>query len=414
MGTKTLIRLVIALAVTGGVAAILHFTNSGGVSEVESSTSKKKVFGDFPLNDVATVHIQRKDSGLTLSKGAATWEVTERDNYPADAEPIIKLLRGIWALEAVQPVTIGRAQFGRVSLVDPAEATDEEEAATILTFKDASSENLATLWLGKVYEKSENRPNPMGGGTAMSDAGRYVKTGDSNAVFLVAQTFTEATTDASDWIDKNFFKVARIKTIEIITGEKENDWKLTRDDPDGDFTLVAAKKDEVLDQAKVTNMKGAFSNPAMEDVLSKAVAGSDENKSVEATFKISTFDGFNYHITTGEKNEINQVPVSIKVSAKLNEKREAGEDEGDEDKERLDKEFQDNLNELKTKLANEKKLEGNTYLVRSYLIDNISKPRSDLMVVEDADAGSAPGTPGTPQGLPPGLNLQGIPGLGGQ
>ena len=171
---------------------------------------------------------------------------------------------------------------------------------------------------------------------------------------------------------------------------------------------------QAMDQAKVTNMKGAFSNPAMEDVLSKAVAGSDENKSVEATFKISTFDGFNYHITTGEKNEINQVPVSIKVSAKLNEQREAGEDESDEDKERLDKEFQDKLNELKTKLANEKKLEGNTYLVRSYLIDNISKPRSDLMVVEDADAGAAPETPGTPQGFPPGLDLQGIPGLGGQ
>ena len=179
-------------------------------------------------------------------------------------------------------------------MVDPAAATDEEEAATILTFKDASGEDLATLWLGKVYEKSENRPNPMGGGTAMSDAGRYVKTGDSNAVFLVAQTFTEATTDASDWIDKSFFKVARIKTIEMITGEKENDWKLTRDDPDGDFTLVAAKEDEVLDQAKVTNMKGAFSNPAMEDVLSTADASSDENKAIEVTFKISTFDGFNY------------------------------------------------------------------------------------------------------------------------
>ncbi len=414
MGTKTLIRLVIALAVIGGIAAILHFTNSGGVSKVESSTSKKKVFGDFPLNDVATVHIQGKEAGLTLSKGDATWEVAERDNYPADAEPIIKLLRGIWALEAVQPVTIGRAQFGRVSLVDPAEAADEEEAATILTFKDASGENLATLWLGKVYERSENRPNPMGVGTAMSDAGRYVKTGDSNAVFLVAQTFTDATTDASDWIDKSFFKVARIKSIEIITGEKENDWKLTRDDPDGDYTLVGAKEDEVLDQAKVTNMKGAFANPAMEDVLSKADAGSDENKAVKATFKISTFDGFNYVITTGEKNEINQVPVSIKVSAKLNEKRETGEDESEEDKERLDKEFQDNLNELKTKLANEKKLEGNTYIVRSYLTDNISKPRSELMVSEDAEAGAAPGAPGMPQGLPPGLNLQGIPGLGGQ
>lgn len=414
MGTKTLIRLLIALAIIGGVAAILHFTNSGGVSEVSSSTTKRKVFKEFPINEVARIEIQGKDKALTLSKGESTWEVAERDNYPANAEPIIALLREVWDLNVAQPITIGRAQFGRLSLIDPAEASEEEEAATILTFKNAGGESLASLWLGKVYEVSENRPNPMGGGMSMIDAGRYVKTGENNAVFLVGETFTDATTDASDWIDKSFFKVARIKSIEIITGEKTNDWKLTRDDADGDFSLAKATEDEELDQTKVTNMKGAFANPAMEDILSKADADSDENKAVKATFKITTFDGFDYVITTGEKNDINQVPISIKVSAKLNEEREAVEDESEEDKERLDKEFQDTLNELKAKLANEKKLEGNTYIIRSYLVDNISKPRAELMVSEDAEAGAAPGAPGMPQGLPPGLNLQGIPGLGGQ
>ena len=409
MGTKTLIRLVITLAIIGGIAAILNYTNSGGVSEVSSSTNKKKIFEQFPLNDVAKVEIVGKGASLTLSKGEAAWEVAERDGYPADAEPIIKLLRDIWALEVVQPITIGRAQFGRLSLIKPSEADDEEEAATILTFSNGAGESLASLWLGKVYERSDNRPNPMGGGMAMTDAGRYVKTGDNNAVYLVGQTFNEATTDAPDWIDKNFFKVTRIKSIELMTGDKANDWKLARNEPDGDLTLVGAKEDEELDQAKVTSMKGAFANPAMEDVLLKAEADSDENKVVKATFKINTFDGFSYVIKTGEKNDLNQLPISIKVSAKLEEKRKVGEDETEEDKSRLDKEFQDNLNELKTKLANEKNLESDTYIVRSYLVDNISKPRADLMVSEDPAPQPAPGIG---QGLPPGLNLQGIPGLG--
>jgi hypothetical protein len=409
MGTKTLIRLVIALAVVGGIATILNYTNSGGVSEVTSSTTKKKIFDQFPLNDVAKVEIVGRGTSLTLSKGEALWEVNERDGYPADAEPIIKLLRDIWALEVVQPITIGRSQFGRLSLIKPSEADDEEEAATILTFSNAEGDSLASLWLGKVYERSDNRPNPMGGGMAMTDAGRYVKTGDSNAVYLVGQTFNEATTEAPDWINKNFFKVTRIKSIELLTGDKANDWKLARNEPEGDLTLLGAKEGEELDQAKVTSMKGAFANPAMEDVLTKAEAGSGENEVEEATFKINTFDGFSYVIKTGEKNDLNQLPISLKVSAKFEQEREAGEDETEEDKDRLDKEFQDNLNGLKTKLANEKKLEGNTYIVRSYLVDNISKPRAELMVSEDPAPQPAPGGG---QGLPPGLNLQGIPGLG--
>lgn len=410
MGTKTLIKLVVALAVVGGIAAILDYTNSGGVSEVTSSTTKKKIFDQFPLNDVAKVEIVGKGTSLTLSKGKAAWEVAERDGYPADAEPIIKLLRDIWALEIVQPITIGRSQFGRLSLIKPSETDDEEEAATILTFSNAAGDSLSSLWLGKVYERSDNRPNPMGGGMAMTDAGRYVKTGDSNAVYLVGQTFNEATTDAPDWINKNFFKVTRIKSIELLTGDKANDWKLARNEPDGDFTLFGAKEGEELDQTKVTSMKGAFANPAMEDVLTKAEAGSDENKVAKATFKIKTFDGFDYVIKTGEKNDLNQLPISIKVSAQLNEERKAGEDETEEDKDRLDKEFQENLNELKTKLANEKKLEGETYIVRSYLVDNISKPRADLMVSEEDPAPQS--SPEGNQGLPPGLDLQGIPGLG--
>ena len=89
MGTKTLIRLVIALAVLGGIAAILHFAGSGGaVSEVSSSTNKKKVFEEFPINEIAKVVIKSKDASLTLTKGAASWEVAEREGYPADIEPV--------------------------------------------------------------------------------------------------------------------------------------------------------------------------------------------------------------------------------------------------------------------------------------------------------------------------------------
>ena len=86
---------------------------------------------------------------------------------------------------------------------------------------------------------------------ATTEAGRYVKRGDSNAVYLVSETFSEVKTDPTGWIDKTFFKIEKIKSIEIMSKEKEGDWKLERAAESDDFTLASAVTGESLDQAKV-------------------------------------------------------------------------------------------------------------------------------------------------------------------
>ncbi|MDF1823034.1 MAG: DUF4340 domain-containing protein [Verrucomicrobiales bacterium] len=400
MGTKTLIRLLIILAIIGGIAAIFHFAGSGGsVAKVTSTTNKTKVFNDFPINDIAEIHLKTTDGELTLQKGEKSWVVAERENYPANAEPIVEMLRKVWDLNIVQPVTIGRSQYGRLNLIAPDEATLPDQAATLVSFKDSEGENLHTLWLGKIYERSENRPDPIGGGMATSEAGRYVKTGSSNSVFLVGETFSDIQTGPSEWIDKSFFKVEDIKSIEIVTGDKKEDWKLTRKDVSSDYVLAKAAKGEELDQAKVSSMKSAFSNAQMEDVFVGAEL--KENKPEGTTFKISTFDGFNYIISTGEKNDLNELPLSIKVSGKFAEKRKQGEEESDEETARLDKAFNTELKELKDKLAAEKALEGHVFKVRSYLVDSIIKKRSELFVEKEEQSPE--------QEIAPGVSLPGLP-----
>ncbi len=379
MGTKTLVRLLIALAVLGAVAAILHFAGSGGsVSEVGSSTNKKKVFEEFPINDVGKIVIQEKEGSLTLSKGAANWEVAEREGYPANAEPVVGLLRKIWDLNIVQPITIGRTQYGRLGLLDPsASETPADEAATLLTFQDKDGKDLASLWLGKVYERSEGRPDPFGGGMAKTDAGRYVKRGDANSVYLVGDTFSDVKTEAPEWIDKTFFRVEKIRSIEFVPAEKADGWKLERTDESGDFVLANAAADEALDTNKVASMKSAFSNPQIEDVFVGEEKG--QQKTEEATFKIATFDGFQYEISIGEKNDLNELPLVLKVSAEWPKERKPGEEESDEEKKRLDKEFADRNESLTKKLEQEKRLEGHVFKVRSYIVDSIAKKRSELM-----------------------------------
>ena len=299
MGNKTLVRLLIALGIIGVIAAILHFTGGGGgISKKSPSTEKKKVFANFPINDVATVTIKEKEGSVTLSKGEKSWEVQERDGYAANVEPIASLLKGIWDLNIGQPVTIGRSQYSRLQLVSPDEAKSEDEAATVLTFKDTENKELASLWLGKTFERSDGRPSPMGG-PSMSDAGRYVKPGNTNSVYLVSQTFDDIETDPAAWIDKTFFEVIQLKTIELTYADAKEGWKLERDDPNGDLVFSNLKPNEKLDSNKVSSMRSAFSRVQMEDVLTGDAL--KEAKTNHATFKITTFEGFTYEIALGEK-----------------------------------------------------------------------------------------------------------------
>ena len=386
MGTKALIRLVLVLLVLGGVAAILHFGGAGGsVSEVGSSTDKKKVFDNFPINEVAKIVVKEKNGSLTLAKGAKSWEVAEREGYPAGAEPIVGLLRKVWDLNVVQPITIGRTQYGRLNLVDPANTEAKEgETATLLAFQDKDGKELASLWLGKVYERSEGRPDPFGGGMAKTDAGRYVKRGDGNSVYLVGETFADIKTEAPGWLDKEFFKVEKIKSIEIVTATKTDDWKLERSEEAGDFTLANATPAEKLDPNKVSTMKAAFSTAQMEDVF----IGEEKTKQKTgaAAFKIVTFDDFNYEVAVGEKNDLNELPLSLKVSAELPKERKKGEEESEEEKKKLDGEFAAKVAALQKKLDQEKRLEGHLFKVRSYVVDSLIKKRSELMEEKKEEA----------------------------
>lgn len=406
MATKTLVRLLVVLAIVGAVAAILHFAGGGGGIEAkQSSTEKRTVLSGFPINDVAAIAIQAKEGGVTLKKGESAWVVEERADYPANAESVADLLKDVWALEIGQPVPIGRSQYGRLNLVDPAEAESADEAATVLVFRDAEGKDLASLWLGKVFERSDNRPSPLGG-MSTSEAGRYVKPGDSNSVYLVGETFDLAKTDPAEWLSEEFFKVDSVKSIAVDTGSAEDDWKLVRDDSTADFTLVNAKEGEEADGGKTASMKSAFANPRFEDVLVDAEA--EENKTDKATFLIETFDGFTYTIRTGEKNDLNEMPLTVEVSGKFEEKRVPGEEESDEEKERLDKEFADDLAARKEKLETEQSFAGRVFKARSYLVDSILKKRSEILAEKEEAAEEegkevAPGItlPGLPEGATP-------------
>ncbi|MBL9153450.1 MAG: DUF4340 domain-containing protein [Verrucomicrobiales bacterium] len=412
MGQKALIRLLAVFAVFGAVALILKFVDPGRVETVAATTDRSKVFDNLPINDIAHVRIKTHDAELNLKKAEAGWVVAERDGYAADATKIADLLRSVWDLKIVQTPEIGESQFARLNLLDPAKGTEVDKTATVIGFLDASGKESGSLWLGKVAERKTGQASPFGG-PGTTEAGRYVRTGEAPTVFLVSETFSNIETAPSGWLKEDFFKIEKLKSIAIQSGTAADDWKLTREDESGDFTLVDAKEKEELDPIKVGSMKNAFSTPRFEDVIIGDEA--KEKAPGKTTFVIETFDGFTYTVKIGDKTDLNEYYLTYSVDGKFVEKRTPGEEESDEEKKKLDEEFAANLKKLQDKLAAEKALAGKVFKVRSFVAESLVKKRAELLKTEEAapGGGAAPGAPPTftPGATPPGGPVPAVPGL---
>jgi len=286
--------------------------------------------------------------------------------------------------------------------LDPADqAAAQGQTATVIAFKDAKGTEAGVLWVGKEYTKEERSQF----GTFDSTAGRYVRRGDSEEVYLVSEGLKEAKIEPKEWINKDFFKVTKIKTISRIVSDQAKSWTLTRESDTADFTLVDAKPGEELDSAKVGAMKTAFSSPSFEDVLT----GEKVEKPSQVTFKVETFDGFRYETKFGPKNDLGEYDMTVAVSGEFPAARKAVEGEKEEEKKKADEEFANATQELKKQLAAEGKLAGNVYHVRGFVVDSINKDRTELFKSDEPPAAA--------EGAGPGASLPGLdsilPGVGG-
>lgn len=395
MKQKHLVVLVAVLVGTLVVALIATSARQGSVDVKDSSVlDTNRVLPDFPVNEVSAFSIEDGGESLHLERKDGIWTVRERKSYPADFSQVKDFLQKIYQLEPVDHVPVGNL-YDRVGVADP-EAEETENKPMVLSFAKEGEESAGKLWVGKEYQKAQASQF----GSFDSTVGRYVRQPGSEDVYLVGDALDDAKTDPSEWLDGEFIKVRKIKSIERLPEEAEQGWKLTREEDKGDFVLANPKEGEELDQNKVSSMKSAFSSPRFEDVMT----GDDVEAPSLVTFKVETFDGFSYVLNFGEKSEANEYLMSVKVDGKFPKKRKAEEGESDEDKATKDAAFEAELKELQDKLAAEKKLEGHIYKVRSFVVDSVDKPRAELMKSEDDPAAPGAGAPGGASGIP-GLNL---------
>jgi hypothetical protein len=376
MNRKQLIVLLVLVALLGG-AAWLHSRKQAAAWSNSNSAAGRKLLGEFQVNDVAQIRLQHGADAVDLVQTNGLWCVQERGGHPADFSQISRLLLKLRDLKIVQTEQVGPSQWARLNLAGPVPAAN---AATLLEFFDASGKPLRTLWLGKSHQhqSAQSAATPDMGDQGWPD-GRYVRTAtNTDAIAVIADPLTEVNPDASQWLDKTFFKVEKPQTVSVTYPIATNSWELVNET--NGWKLAGAQPDEKLDDSQASETAESLSSPSFNDVangLTPRSAGLDHSIRIE----IKTADGFNYVISVGGKTNDNYF-MTVAVSATLSKTNTPDESK-----------------KLADKLAQESKLNPWTYLVPNWTLEPLLKTRTQLLVARPAETET--NSPATNAPVPP-------------
>ncbi|HVV01683.1 MAG TPA: DUF4340 domain-containing protein [Verrucomicrobiae bacterium] len=375
MNRKQLVTLIVLVIILGGVGWFIHQRQQNANSLAGAGIGKKLLGKDFPVNDVAHIDLKQGTNEVNLDKTNDLWRVRQRADYPANFSQISDFLLKAKDLKVIQTEDVGPSQLSRLYLT----ATDGSNSAEVVTFKDEKGKVINTLWLGKKHMRKSNQPSPEFGG--MDDEGfpdgRYVRVGDAGPVAVISEAFANIEPAPEQWLNKDFVKIDRPKTISVQFPTATNSWKLTRESESADWKLADAKAGEQLDSSKASSVESPLSSASFNDVATPDKA-SEFGLSKPTVLTVSTFDGLTYTVNVGAKtNDI--YAMTLKVQSPAPKARVPGKDEKPADKARLDKEFADQQKQIADKAAQAKACENWVYLVSSWTLDPVLKNRSDLL-----------------------------------
>src|ERR1035437_1474967 len=100
----------------------------------------------------------------------------------------------------------------------------------------------------------------------------------AKTVNVISDPLSTAEAKPEPWLNKDFFKVEKNRSIAVAFPAATNSWKVSREsETNTDWKLADAKPDEQLDSSKTSGFSYALSSPAVADVLP---AGTDRKRRV--------------------------------------------------------------------------------------------------------------------------------------
>lgn len=388
MNKKQFIILIVAVLVLG-VWGTSRWREQAASFNGGGKQTGQKLLGEFDVNAVTQLTIKQGTNELLLAKKDDVWRVAQRDNYPANFAEISSLLVKLKDIKVVQTEQVGASQLSRLEL-----AAGGASAPTSVEFRDATGKAIKTLTLGKKHMQSGGQRSPMDddGGAGGFPDGRYVQvSGAGDAVAVISDPLNDVEPGAARWLNKDFFKIEKPRSISVTFAEATNSWTLTRETDGGEWKLTDAKSEEKLDAGKSAGVTSPFASASFNDValgLTLEQSGLDK----PTVIKVATFDGLEYAVNIGAK-EVGDYFLTVSISGNFAKERAAVADEKPEDKAKADKEFADTRKRLEEKLAAESAFSKWTYRVPAWVVDPLLKKRGELL--EEKPAESKPEQTGT-------------------
>lgn len=379
MNRKTFLILIALLIVLGGAGLALFWQDLSAWRRADVKVGAK-VLDQVPVNDAAQIRLIGGKGEATLALKDERWVVAQRGDYSASVPEIGELLVKLHDLKVVQTENVPASFLPRLELIDPGKDA-KSGAGTRLELSDKSGKLLASLLLGKQVIKIEDSPLPIKPQTAV---GRYILAPGSPAVLVVSDALKNAEARPERWLAKDFFKAERIRSLSA--GADGAPWKIARDEEYGEWKFASG--DGALDSSAAVAAVNALGSLAFSDVAPGVKAESFKQPRV---ITAETFDSLTYAITIASKPGGGDYYLSFTVSGAPPRERQPERGEKPEDKERLAKEFAENLKKLDERIKREKSLAGWTFLVAGKALEPLLRERAALIAAKRPDDRSSGG-----------------------
>lgn len=382
MNRKQLTLLIVLGVVLGGLGYVVYNKKQAGYERGTATESGQKVLSGVPdsaIRDVAQITLKQGASEVTLAVASGGWTVKERGGYPANFNNISELVNKLRDLKVTRAVEVGPSRLPVLKLT--------KADGTLIELKDDKGKSIAALTLGaQQASKAAQEDSPMGGGSFPNS--RYVMRGDDIKTVALVSDPLNIETSPENWLNKDWFKVERIKSVSVVTTNATNNWKLVRETDGAEWKFAATNAMEILDGSKTGALNNLLGSASFNDVLADAkpdMTGLD--KPVVAT--LETLEGFTYVVKIGKAigdADGGNHAFQMSVSANFPKERTPGKDEQPEDKKKLDEQFAAKQKPLQEKLTNEKKFENWTYTVPKWNLETLLKERKDFLAEKKDEA----------------------------
>jgi hypothetical protein len=245
----------IALLALTLLAVIVAAVSSSGGGPNSNPLTGRPVLTDLAshLGEVEQVALVHGADKTTLIRRDKQWIVSERNDYPADAEKLRQLLLGLAGLTYVEPKTREAQNYPRLQVED---AGTPNSQSTLITVSGAQGELLGEVIAGK------RLVDALGGG----DDGVYVrKPGDAQS-WLASGTLDLP--GAPGWLDPDLADLPADGVKEVLLTAPDNS-RLTifRAQPGDKFTLAElAKNRQLRSDDSLDGVAGALGGLQLADV----------------------------------------------------------------------------------------------------------------------------------------------------